>query len=316
MLKYSRYSILRSGAKKTLSTVSCIAVLAGCSIGQSGAFSGPVELGQADQPKCEAEANSGDISKPIGYDDTPLLPGEKWKVHDAARTYPEIVGASVVSVPPPSDAKVLFSGNDMSAWQEKTGGLPRWRLNEGVGTIPGPLGIDGKPRKKKIYTIETKEAFGDVQLHVEWKAPEDKPSNSQGRGNSGIIFMGRYEIQVLDSHCNDTYADGQAAAMYGWKPPLVNATAPTAEWQSYDIVFEAPRWDLNGELKKKARATVFHNGVVVHHAQPFLGKTVFKSIADYSEVHERKAPLVIQDHESPVSFRNIWIRELNLKSNN
>ncbi|MFC7292621.1 3-keto-disaccharide hydrolase [Hirschia litorea] len=264
---------------------------------------------------CEAE-QLGEDAQATGYRDTPLVPGTKWRVHDIDRPKPEVVGARAVSAAPPSDAIILL-GDDMSAWRSVAGGDVDWSVSQGVATIPDDLQDDGQKKPDhKNSTIQTKQEFGDVQLHVEWRAPPERKSNSQWRGNSGIIFMGRYEVQVLDSHCNDTYADGQAASLYGWKPPLVNASVPAGQWQSYDIVFEAPRWNDAGELMKKARATVFHNGVLVQNAQPFLGKAAWRAVSNYDEVHGPKAPLHIQDHDSAVSFRNIWIRELNLKANN
>jgi len=158
--------------------------------------------------------------------------------------------------------------------------------------------------------IRTRAAFGDVQLHVEWMAPAPPRGAGQDRGNSGVFLMERYEVQVLDSWNNETYADGQAAALYGQYPPLVNASRPPSEWQSYDIVFRAPRFE--GErLLEPARVTVFHDGVVVHHAREFLGATRHREVATY-EPHAAELPLALQDHGDPVRFRNIWIRRLEL----
>ena len=158
-------------------------------------------------------------------------------------------------------------------------------------------------------TIETVELFGDCQLHVEWATPAKPEGKSQGRGNSGVFLMGRYEIQVLDSFENRTYADGQAAAMYGQRPPDVNACRPPGEWQSYDILFRAPRFTGDGQLESPAVVTVVHNGVLVHHAQPFIGATTHRAVAKYTP-HPPEGPIALQDHGNPVRFRNIWVRRL------
>jgi hypothetical protein len=158
-------------------------------------------------------------------------------------------------------------------------------------------------------SIATRRAFGDVQLHVEWATPSPPRGEGQERGNSGVFLMGRYEIQVLDSYRNDTYADGQAAALYGQAPPLVNASRPPGEWQTYDVVFRRPRFGPDGALLQPARVTVFHNGVLVHDNVGFTGRTAHGRKATY-EPHEDRLPLVLQDHGDPVRFRNIWVREL------
>ena len=157
-------------------------------------------------------------------------------------------------------------------------------------------------------SLYTRESFGDVQLHVEWASPSVVAGNSQGRGNSGIFLMGLYEIQVLDSYNNRTYADGQAAAIYGQWPPLVNAARRNGEWQAYDIVFEAPRFE-GGKLVKPAFQTVLWNGVVVHNRQEVIGATVYRNVAAYAP-HAAELPLMLQDHENPVRYRNVWVRRL------
>ena len=158
--------------------------------------------------------------------------------------------------------------------------------------------------------IETKQGFGDVQLHIEWMAPDPAKGESQDRGNSGVFFGGgRYEIQVLDSFGNNTYPDGQAGAIYGQYPPLVNACRPPGQWQAYDIAFEAPRFDASGKLLKPARVTVFHNGVLVQHAMEFIGPSTNRVRTPYS-AHPEKLPIGLQDHNHPVRFRNVWLREL------
>ena len=229
-----------------------------------------------------------------GYDDTPYLPGKEWRVHDKARPRPRIVtpgqGAGA-----PSDALVLFDGTDLSAWRGGDGKAARWQV------VDGAMEVNGSG------DIRTAEAFGSVQLHLEWRTPEPKGS-SQGRGNSGVFFLGRYEVQILDSFQNPSYADGQAAALYGQYPPLVNASRPPGEWQTYDIVFQAPVFK-DQELVRPARATVFHNGILVQHARAFLGATRHREVATYGP-HEPKAPLLLQDHGNPIQFRNVWLREL------
>jgi hypothetical protein len=228
-----------------------------------------------------------------------------WPVHDRSRPQPEIVTSGTFSTQDapgraPSDAVVLFGGTDLSAWKSsKNGGPAPWKVDSGYFEVV-----------KETGGIETKEGYGSCQLHVEWQTPSPPKGKDQDRGNSGVFFMGgRYEVQVLDSYESQTYADGQAAALYGQYPPLVNASRPPGQWQVYDIVFEAPRFGDDGKLQKPARATVFHNGVVVQHATELMGPTVHKKRPPYS-AHPDRLPISLQDHDHPVRFRNIWIREL------
>lgn len=230
-----------------------------------------------------------------GYDDTPRLPGSPWRVHDRERPRPPAVVPGEGGAPP-SDALVLFDGTSLDAWSAEDGGPARWRLVEGA------MEVDG------TGSIRTRAELGDLQLHLEWRTPPGAESASQGRGNSGVFLMGRYEVQVLDSHENPTYADGQAAALYGQRPPHRNASRPPGEWQSYDVFFRAPRFE-GEELVSPALVTVLHNGVLVHHAEPFLGATTHRELPRYSP-HPPKGPIVLQDHQSPVRFRNVWVREL------
>ncbi len=242
----------------------------------------------------------------IGYDDTPFLPGGKWRVHDLRRPHPRIITPPTESTQerpgrPPSDAIVLFDGKDLSQWAAHfrggRTGPAAWKVENGyMEVVPG------------TGDIITKEKFGDVQLHVEWAAPAVVRSSSQERGNSGVILMSRYEIQVLDSYDNITYADGQAAAIYNQWPPLVNAARPPGQWQYYDIVFEAPRFE-SGKLVKPAYFTVFHNGVLMHNRQEVLGPMAHRVLPPY-EPHGAEEPLMLQNHGDPVRFRNIWIRRL------
>jgi len=238
--------------------------------------------------------------KPVlGYDDTPFLPGSKWRVHDSKRPAPPVVtpGSSPAEfASPPSDAIVLFGGVDLAPWTSGDGGPAAWKVENGEVEIAAGKG-----------DIQTKESFGDCQLHLEFLMPKPEGA-SQHRGNSGVFLMGRYEIQVLDSFDNPTYADGQCAALYGQYPPLVNACRKPGEWQSYDIVFRAPRFE-KGELAKPAFATVFHNGVLVHDHAEILGDTAHRALAKYAP-NGGTGPLKLQDHGNPVRYRNVWIRKL------
>ncbi len=245
---------------------------------------------------------------PTGYTDTPFLPGGKWRVHDDARPRPKVVTPGKTAANAPSDAIVLFDGTDLSEWMmEKDNAKADWIVKDGYLEVP--------PNDKTVGGyIRTKRDFGDIQLHVEWASPAEVKGNSQGRGNSGVFLFGNFEVQVLDSFENKTYADGQASALYGWKPPLVNAARKPGEWQSYDIIFEAPKWDAEGNLLKKAYVTIIHNGVLTHHRQAYLGYTGHKRVANYNKVSE-KAPIKLQNHGNPTRFRNIWVRELDLDAN-
>lgn len=193
---------------------------------------------------------------------------------------------------PPSDAVVLFGGADLSQWN----GGDKWLVENGVATAKGG-------------GITTKESFGDCQLHVEWASPEKVEGKGQGRGNSGVYLMGRYEVQILDSYENETYFDGQAASLYKTKPPLVNASRKPGEWQAYDIIFHAPRFDANGSLLKPGYVTVLHNGILVQDHTELLGKTEYEHPPTYSP-HPERQPIHIQFHGNPVRFRNIWLREI------
>lgn len=245
---------------------------------------------------------------PTGYTDTPYLPGGKWRVHDDARPRPEVVTPGETAHHAPADAIVLFDGESLDEWvMEKDGSPADWIVKDGHMEVPPPgEGVGGY--------IKTKREFGHVQLHIEFATPSKVEGNSQGRGNSGVFLLGGYEVQVLDSYENESYADGQASALYGWKPPLVNASRPPGEWQTYDIIFEAPKWDAEGNLLKKAYVTVIHNGVLTHHRQALLGPSGHKKVANYNQVSET-GPIKLQNHNNPTRFRNIWVRELDLDAN-
>lgn len=248
-------------------------------------------------------ATKPESKAPVGYDDTPMLPGSRWRVHDGRRPQPRVVTPGTCSTQgrpgkPPSDAIVLFDGKDTSKWVGRDGGPIQWKVENGYMEVVAGTG-----------NIQTKDHFGDCQLHIEWATPAEVRGEGQGRGNSGVFLMGKYEIQVLDSYNNITYADGHAAAIYGQYPPLVNASRKPGEWQTYDIFFVAPRWE-GDKLVSPAYVTVVHNGVLVHHHQEIMGPTGHKIVASYSTPHPPTGPLVLQDHRDPVRYRNIWIRPI------
>ena len=237
-----------------------------------------------------------------GFTDTPILPGQKWHVHDPARPQPPVVRPGIMPGAAPSDAVVLFDGRDLSKWAHHAKG------DSGLLDAKWPVRNGYFETGVSSGSLYTRQGFGDVQLHVEWAAPAAIDGHSQGRGNSGIFLMGLYEIQVLDSFNNRTYADGQAGAIYGQWPPLVNAARLPGEWQTYDIVFEAPRFE-GSTLVRPAFQTVFLNGVVLHNRKEVIGATVYRNVAAYAP-HAAALPLMLQDHANPVRYRNIWIRNL------
>lgn len=225
-----------------------------------------------------------------------------WPIHDSSRARPSVVEpAPEPDEPPsaPSDAVVLFDGSNLDAWEHPDGSAPSW-------TVRKDAYFEVQPGSGPI---RTKEGFGDVQLHIEWMVPQSVEGEGQDRGNSGVYLMGTYEVQVLDSHENTTYADGQAAAVYGQYPPLVNAMRPQGEWQTYDIVFRRPHFDEDGDVVTPASVTVYHNGVLVQDHVELTGPTSWKERPPY-EAHDSRLPLRLQDHGNPVRFRNVWLREL------
>jgi len=226
----------------------------------------------------------------------------KYNVHDITRDLPRVMTAPGQLGRPPADAIVLFDGTDLSEWVsgKKGGGPAQWKVENGYMEVV-----------KKTGDIRTKEAFGNCQLHIEWATPGNVSPKETGqkRGNSGVFFMGTYELQVLDSYENETYADGQAGSIYGQYPPLANVCRKPGQWQSYDVSFLRPIFDRDGKCVRPARITVFHNGVVVQNNVEIKGATAHKKKAKYSP-HADKLPLGLQDHGNPMRFRNIWIREL------
>ncbi|MBI5386795.1 MAG: DUF1080 domain-containing protein [Verrucomicrobia bacterium] len=237
---------------------------------------------------------------PVGYTDTPMLPGGKWHVHDPDRPQPRLVkpGAKFSDLAPaPSDAIVLFDGTNLDKWNGPKG-KPTWKIEDGFAEVTPKSG-----------SINTKDEFGDFQLHLEFATPAEVKGDSQERGNSGVIIHGRYEVQVLDSYQNRTYADGTVGGLYGQFPPRANVARKPGEWQTYDIIFEAPQWE-EGKLVKPAQVTVILNGVVLHHKQALLGYVVHHDLAKYGRPYSGKGPIQLQDHNNPMRFRNIWIRPL------
>jgi hypothetical protein len=231
---------------------------------------------------------------------------QPWRQHDGQRPRPPVVTPSEHERPiaPPSDAIVLFNGTDLSQWQSPGGGVTKWKVENGA-MLPTP----------DSGMIETRRSFGDVQLHLEWQSPAPPVGSGQGRGNSGVYLMGKYEIQILDSYQNETYADGQAAAIYGQHPPLVNACLPSGKWQTYDVVFHAPRFADDGSLRSPATMTVLHNGVLVQDHFTLTGGTMWLQTLPYVK-HDDALPLSLQDHGNPVRFRNIWVRPLRAQLSN
>jgi hypothetical protein len=229
---------------------------------------------------------------------------QKWGPNDRNRPLPPIITPGTASTQaksgtPPSDAIVLFNGKDLSNWEAVKGGGPAmWKVRQGYFEVAPGTG-----------DMQTKQAYGDCQLHVEWAAPNPPKGKDQDRGNSGVFLHGLYEIQVLDSFQNVTYADGQAAAVYGQYPPLVNAARPPGQWQTYDIILHGARFDQGGKVLRPANVSLIFNGVLVQDHVDIMGPNVLRLGAPYEPTAER-LPLRLQDHHHPVRYRNLWIREL------
>jgi hypothetical protein len=224
---------------------------------------------------------------------------EKWSIHDLSRPKPRVVRPGQTNDAPPSDAIILFDGTDFDHWKNVAGSGPvQWIIKDDYMQVVPQTG-----------DIETRQAFGSCQLHIEWRTPAEIKGTGQGRGNSGVFLMGRYEVQMLDSYNNQTYPDGQAGAIYGQKPPLVNACRKPGQWQSYDIIFHAPVFE-NDKIAKPARITVLHNKILIQDNWQIKGTTFHSKPPEY-QTHPAKLPLRLQDHHNPMRFRNIWIRPLN-----
>jgi len=242
------------------------------------------------QPK-PGQVFAKDGSGVFGYRDTPLQPWSGYHVHDPDRPAPPKVDPGGGVGQAPSDAVVLFDGSDLSRWQPS-----EWKLGDGyVEVTDGPL--------------VTKQEFGDCQLHLEWSSPNPPTGEVMNRGNSGVNLMGVFEIQIYDSFSVDLNPDGQAGAVYGQTPPLVNVTRPPGEWQSYDIVFYAPKYEA-AKLVAPPRVTLLHNGVLVHHNQQIYGGVSHRRLPKALKPGKVTGPLLLGGHHNPVRFRNIWIRPL------
>jgi hypothetical protein len=253
-------------------------------------------------------ASAADEKKKDPMANNPFLP-DGYRVHDSSRPLPPVVTPGKTAADAPSDAVVLFDGTDLSEWvgtvstnkkkKYNPKGEALWKVENGYMEVNGTGGL------------RSKKEFGDCQIHLEWAAPNapaDLKKTSQGRGNSGVFIMGKYEIQVLDCYENTSYADGMTAAVYGQHPALANACRPAGEWQTYDIIFTAPRFE-GDKLVSPARVTVFHNGVVVQNNTEILGLSTHKKLPQYRP-HGDKGPIYLQDHNNPIRYRNIWVREL------
>lgn len=212
---------------------------------------------------------------------------------------PKIVTPGQTPGAPPSDAVILFNGKDLAQWESENGGNPGWDVHDGYITVAPNKG-----------GIRTKETFGDIQLHIEWMAPpvEDPGKVSQARGNSGIFLQERYEVQVLDNYNNKTYINGQASSIYKQHIPLVNACRKPQEWQTYDIIYTAPRFNEEGRAIIPAYVTVIHNGVVTLNHVALLGSTTYTGFPLYQK--HGNGPILLQDHGNKVSYKNIWVRPL------
>lgn len=250
-----------------------------------------------------------------------LQESKPWAKTEDWSVIPSKVTPGMYSHMPPSDAIVLFDGSDLNQWQKPKYGIPADMAgteatvkNNSYEKHPGTeaewLIKDGSIEVKPGGgNLQTKASFGDVQLHIEWLSPVDTIKRGQLYSNSGVFFMGIYELQVLNSHNNETYPNGQAGAVYKQSRPLVNASRPAGQWQVYDIIFNAPKFDSNGKCIEKARIIAIHNGVVIQNNFELDGPTLYIGESSYF-AHEAKMPLLLQDHGDKVRFRNIWIREL------
>lgn len=240
------------------------------------------------QPK-PGQVFAEDGSGQFGYKDTPVQPWSGYHIHDPDRPAPKRVDPG--SKGAPSDAIVLFDGTDLSQWRD-----PEWKVENGyVEVTEGPL--------------VSKQEFGDIQLHVEWQTPDPPQGDTMNQGNSGVNLMGLFEIQITDSYTNKVYPDGKAGAIYAQTPPLVHAAKRPGEWQTYDIIFFAPRFK-GQEMVELPRVTVLHNGVLIHHNQKIYGQVAHRRLPGEIKLGTTKGPVLLGGHHNPVRFRNIWVREL------
>lgn len=220
------------------------------------------------------------------------------KLSEVWEPEPKVVTPGATAAAPPSDAIILFDGKKTDEWvMTKDGSGLQWNI-EGDAMVVKP-GTGG---------IQTKRDFGDMQLHIEWRTPAKVEGDGQGRGNSGVFLQGRYEVQILDSYNNRTYSNGQAGSIYKQHMPLVNASRQPGQWQTYDIIYTAPRFNADGIRTSPARVTVIHNGVLIQNNTTILGTTEYRNLP--KNIAHGKGPIMLQDHSNPTAFRNIWIREL------
>lgn len=249
-------------------------------------------------------ASADNKPHPVGYSDTPLIPGTKWKVHDIDRPHPAAVAPGARLGDAPADAIVIFDGKDTKQLYSR-------RKGDATGKHPSPWKIENGELIVDGGDSWTHLEFASCQLHLEWKSEPHTKGNSQKKGNGGVFFMDRYESQMLDCDNNPTYADGMAGSVYGQTPPLVNAVRKAGEWQTYDIVFTAPKLK-DGKVVEPARITTFLNGVCVQNNTAIMGPTLHKKATSWDGTFPAKAPLRFQDHknEPPVRLRNIWVRPL------
>jgi hypothetical protein len=245
---------------------------------------------------CHGQAK--DKPSPIGYEDTPIIPGTEWRVHDIKRPAPPVVKPGKTNDDAPADAVIIFNGGSTDALVSKEGKPCPWKVENGELLI---LGGD----------CWTKEQFGSCQLHIEWMSAPNTKGNSQKKGNAGVFFMDRYESQMMDNDNNPTYADGMTGSIYGQTPPLANAVRKAGEWQTYDIIFTAPKLK-DGKVVEPAYVTTFVNGVCVQNHTKIMGPTKHKNITNYDGDFPEKAPIRLQDHKNdpPVRVRNYWVRPL------
>lgn len=237
----------------------------------------------------------------LGYDDTPMIPDTKWRVHDGTRPQPKVItpGTGSTNEKPgkaPSDAIVLFDGTNADKWAGGDNGKG-WQVADGALVA-------------SKQDLLSRQDFGDMHLHIEYSAPKPPKGGGQGRSNSGIFIMGQYEIQVLDSYENKTYPDGNSGAVYGQYPPLVNASLPPGEWNTFDIFFTAPKFKDDKSLETPAYVTVLHNGVVIHNRAKILGAASHRKLGTYT-AHPDKGPILLQALNSGMRYRNIWVRPIN-----
>ncbi len=261
----------------------CLSLLVGCA-----------SVPETEVAETKTEAPAENVTRILETD------SGTWQVHDMNRPAPPVATPFVGAGNAPADAIILFDGSDLSAWVANDGGDAKWILGDGY-----------MEAVKKSGPVKSRQEFGSCQLHVEFATPANVKGSGQGRGNSGVFLQGQYEIQVLDSYENRTYADGQCSALYGRAVPLVNVCARPGEWQAYDIIYHRPIFE-GDQVVRKATFTVLQNGVLVHDHVVLEGGTGWRgghAISNY-EPHGDKGPIILQDHGNPVRYRNIWIREL------